>query len=287
MSVCRVLGVSLETQEGDIAANVARATSLVRDHARDHEVDLVVLPELFTCGYCSMDLSSYGEDADSETFRTFASLAEDLDAVIGWGFAEKATGHLVYNSFALLEPGRAPVVVRKTHLHLSEPGSQANEPEFLLPGGQLGLVVTSLGTFGVMICYDGCFVEVARSLVLQGADCILWPSRSDRYIPKTGFPRIRAIDNIAPVIYVEGGQTGRHFPLRSHSQIVDHRGNVLSGSEGEGLLQATLNVGEARDFRQTSLGASAQYRVRRPELYRSITELRDDTAGGVGGCPLG
>jgi len=223
-----------------------------------------------------MDLSPYGEEADSETFSAFAALAEEIGAVVGWGFAEKATGRRVYNSFALLEPGRLPVIVRKTHLHLSDPGSQTNEPEFLLPGDELGLVVTSLGTFGVMICYDGCFVEVARSLVLQGADCILWPSRSDRYIPNTGFPRIRAIDNIVPVVYVEGGQTGRNFPLRSHSQIIDHRGNVLSESEGEGLLQATLNVGEARDFRQASLGASAQYRVRRPELYRSITELPGD-----------
>jgi len=272
MAACRVLGVSLETQEGDTRANVERAESLIRDYAGSNEVDLVVLPELFTCGYCSVDLSPYGEDTESETFQAFASLSEETGATIGWGFAERAEGRRAYNSFALVEPGRPPVLVRKTHLHLSEPGSQANEPEFLLAGNQLGLVETSLGTFGVMICYDGCFVEVARSLVLQGADCILWPSRSDGYIPKTGFPRIRAIDNIVPIVYVEGGQSGPHFPLQCHSQIIDHRGNVLSESEGKGLVQAALDLDEVRDFRRTCLNASAQYRVRRPELYGAITE---------------
>ena len=226
----------------------------------------------YTCGYCGKDLSPWAESPDSETFRIFGALAEEIDALIGWGFAERTGSRRVYNSFALLGPDQPVSVVHKTHLHMSGPGSRANEPDLLVAGDRLGLVNTRVGRMGIMICYDGCFVEVPRSLVLQGADCILWPTASGTYLGDTGFPRIRAIDNVVPIVMIEGSQAGTYYPKHSHSQIVGHKGDILAEcTDDEGLLYVTLDLDEVRHFRQTALGAWAQYRVRRPDLYASLT----------------
>lgn len=268
----KILAVNFATREGDVEGNVNRAEALIRNFVRHSEVDLVILPELFTCGYCGASLSTWSEDTESKTFKVFGALAQEIDAIIGWGFSERAHDHFAYNCFALIEPGRPALLVRKTHLHMSTQGTRQNEPEYLLPGDKLGLIDTRVGRLGVMICYDGCFVEVPRSLVLQGAECILWPTRSGSYLAGTGFPRIRAIDNIVPIVMVEGSQTGGDFPLHSHSQILDHKGNVLAEcKDDEGILYTAIDLSASSYFRETALDAWAQYRVRRPELYGPIT----------------
>ena len=272
----RILGVCFQSVEGDIKGNVSRATALIRKATKQSPVDLVVLPELFTCGYCDMNLQPWAEDQKSDTFGTFdafGTLANELDAVIGWGFAESSGSQKVYNSYALVEPGGRVSIVRKTHLHISTPGTRANEPEFLLPGDRLGIVDTRFGRLGVVICYDGWFVEVPRSLVLQGADCILWPSRSGGCIAGTGLPRARAIDNLVPIVQIDGSQTGGQLPMSSHSQIFDHTARQLADSrEKQGLLRASLDLAEVRRFRAEEINIYAQYRIRRPELYGPITK---------------
>jgi len=261
--------------EGDVAGNVARALDTVARVVRQLPADLVVLPELFSCGYCASDLTPWAEGSGGETVRRFDELARELDCTICFGFAEAGDGRRVYNSSAVVEPGRPPAVVRKTHLHRSAPGTAANEPEFLLAGEALGLVPSRLGLLGLMICYDGCFTEVPRCLVLQGAQCILWPSRSGTYLGSTGFARIRAIDNIVPIVMVEGSQHGPWSPLDAHCQIVDHGGRVLAESREPGaLLRASVDPDAARLVRDEALDARAQYRVRRPELYGPIVRPR-------------
>jgi omega-amidase len=271
----RVLGVGFDSAEGDVAGNVAGALETVRRAVRESPADLVVLPELFTCGYCGLDLTPWAQPSGGEAVQRFHELARDLDCTICFGLAESGDGRRVYNSCAVVEPGRPPAVVRKTHLHRSVPGTAANEPEFLLAGDALGLVPSRLGLLGLMICYDGCFTEVPRCLVLQGAQCILWPTRSGTYLGSTGFARIRAIDNIVPIVMVEGAQHGPWSPLDSHSQIVDQSGRMLAESRERGaLLRASVDPDAARLVREEALDAWAQYRVRRPELYRPIARPR-------------
>src|SRR6476620_7163036 len=53
----RILGVPFTSKEGEVAANVEGAIRLIREEMAKSPVDLVVLPELFTCGYAGPDLS--------------------------------------------------------------------------------------------------------------------------------------------------------------------------------------------------------------------------------------
>jgi predicted amidohydrolase len=272
----RVLSVNFNSVCGDIAGNVARAADVIRANM---PADLVLLPELFTAGYAATDLTPWAEDAGGLTFATFQALVEELDIVLGWGFAQRAdVPGKVYNAWALVEPGRAPQIVRKTHLHPYHPGHAFDEPAFLVPGGALGLVDTRLGRFGVMICFDGCFVEVPRCLVLSGAQAILWPTRSGGYLAGAGLPRVRAIDNVVSILMAEGAQSGAH-PLPCHAQLCDHTGAILAeyqGPDGACLL-ADIDLNAAQATRATPISATGQYCVRRPELYGAITKSISST----------
>src|SRR5262245_15381906 len=104
MASVQFLSVCFESREGDVPGNVGRATTLIRDDFRERgRADVVVLPELFTSGYCSLDLGPYAENLDSPTVRNFVALSAELDTIIAWGFAERpakaaAGDRRVYNS---------------------------------------------------------------------------------------------------------------------------------------------------------------------------------------------
>src|SRR5207302_11162006 len=134
------------TQEGQVEANVKAAIQITRQEMAKDPVDLVVLPELFTCGYCGYDLSPYAESANGPSARKFAELSRELDVLIGFGFAESSAKKRVYNSWMLIEPGSKRHLYRKTHLHPTSAGGKTNEPELFLPGQSLEPFVTRLGS---------------------------------------------------------------------------------------------------------------------------------------------
>jgi predicted amidohydrolase len=58
----------------------------------------------------------------------------------------------------------------------------------VVPGGPLVLFETALGKLGVLICYDGEFPLLARSLAEAGAEILLVPSCTDTH---AGYSRVR------------------------------------------------------------------------------------------------
>lgn len=269
----KVLGVHFQSEEGQIQKNVENAVELIRFLVKNRPVDLVLLPELFTSGYCATNLKPYAESRKGNSVNTFAELAEELDVVVGLGFVEDSGQDKPYNSYALIEPGKPVYFYHKTHLHISDRGSRINEPEHFLAGDSLGLVDTRLGRLGIMICYDGHFPEVPRSLVLSGAQLILWPNRCGSYFGECGMISLRARDNMVPVICVDGSQAGGDYDLIGHSVIADHNGQIVSQYKGSGgVVYGEVDPIRAQYDRDNALNVWAMYRVRRPELYRPITD---------------
>lgn len=151
---------------------------VVTDIISDIEVDLLVLPELFTSGYffkSKNDLKRVAEPIpEGPTTQALRTWASELDATMVAGLAEKE-GRAVYNSAVLVRPDGSTETYRKVHLFYEE-----NE---LFEPGDLGFpvfnVTTADGTsynLGMMVCFDWYFPEAARSLALQGADIIAHPS---------------------------------------------------------------------------------------------------------------
>lgn len=273
--VIKILGIPFQSQEGQIEANVNAAIQTIRREMAKERADLVVLPELFTCGYCGFDLSPYAEAVDGVTVRKFTELSRELDVLIGFGFAESSGKRKVYNSWILIEPGKRHLY-RKTHLHPTAAGGKTNEPEFLLPGKSLEPFATRLGCIGVMICYDGCFVEVPRVLVLKGADLILWPSRSGGYLAGQSLPHVRSLDNAIATVLVEGSQEGAHLPMTTWSTVYSEKGDrIVSQRNDSSVFRASIDTEAGRRLRASSdAGAHSLYRPRRPELYGAIARTR-------------
>ena len=84
---------------------------------------------------------------------------------------ERATDGRIHNTALVFDPqGQLVATYRKLFpwqpFETTAPGDDA-PPVFEIPG---------VGHLGVMICYDGWFPEVARGLVLRGAEAILHPT---------------------------------------------------------------------------------------------------------------
>ncbi|MFA6133112.1 MAG: carbon-nitrogen hydrolase family protein [Phycisphaerae bacterium] len=274
-SPVKILCIPYTSVEKDTTANVAGVLEIIDAEMAKERADLVVLPELFTCGYAAPNLAPYAEPLKGPSFAKFKACSEKWDVLLGYGFAECSGGDRVYNSWALLEPGKEPHVYRKTHLHPAAAGSPVNEPEFLLAGDKLEPFATRLGTLGVMICYDGCFVEVPRALALQGAEIILWPTRSGSYLASRGYARMRSLDNVVPIVQVEGGQKGSYFPMTSWSAVAIEGGKeIRSQKDSDAPFRVEIDLAGGRRLRAaTDAGALCLYRPRRPELYGSITRV--------------
>lgn len=185
-----VLTVALEqidVRVGAVADN--RDTALGRSRAAlAAGADLVVLPELAISGYVvdGRLACEVAEPLDGATAEAFVRLAGEFDALIAYGFCERA-GTELYNTVVVVD-GSGPVLhYRKLHLFDLE--------KAVYTAGDLGLPVadTAFGRIGVCICYDLRFVEVLRALSLRGADLVLapaaWVGGFDRTVPATGGTR--------------------------------------------------------------------------------------------------
>ena len=185
-----VLTVALEqidVRVGAVADN--RDTALGRSRAAlAAGADLVVLPELAISGYVvdGRLAREVAEPLDGATAEAFVRRAGEFDALIAYGFCERA-GTELYNTVVVVD-GSGPVLhYRKLHLFDLE--------KAVYTAGDLGLPVadTAFGRIGVCICYDLRFVEVLRALSLRGADLVLapaaWVGGFDRTVPATGGTR--------------------------------------------------------------------------------------------------
>jgi predicted amidohydrolase len=156
--------------------NLATALSLIRDLA-GRGCDLVVLPELWPCGYNSASLAQDAADAaEPLTGARAAELGEcarDLRIWLAAGSVPERDGQALYNTALLYDrKGRLAAWHRKVHLY-----SPLAEDTIFIPGDRLTVCRTGeLGVVGLSVCFDGDFPETARALRRAGATLVVQPS---------------------------------------------------------------------------------------------------------------
>ncbi|MDI5979969.1 nitrilase-related carbon-nitrogen hydrolase [Amycolatopsis magusensis] len=131
---------------------------------------VIVLPELATCGYAFTDVAearAAGIAADDPLFADWSRAAGP--AVVVGGFAELGDDGELYNSAAMVDASGVLAVYRKTHLW-------DREKLLFRPGDSAPPIVhTGHGRIGLLICYDLEFPEVTRNLAERGAELIAAP----------------------------------------------------------------------------------------------------------------
>lgn len=166
--------LNLSPSVGEVQENLSLAEREIRAAASAHrDVRWVVLPELFTSAYSSLeDIRRYAEDAmEGPSARRFAALARELGVYIAYGFPEITSGSpYLYDSASLVGPEGVLSIYRKRHLVQT-----TREPEVFTPGDDLPVVEAGGLRVTVAICWDLGFPEVAREAAMMGAELVLAP----------------------------------------------------------------------------------------------------------------
>lgn len=270
----------------DVAINVATAERLVRD-AVSKGAQIVLIPELFEGLYFCKDqrvedLARAMPIAGHPTIAHFQRLAAELNVVLPVSVFERANNAL-FNTVAIVDADGAMLgIYRKSHI----PDGPGYSEKFYFSPGDTGFRVwnTQHATIGVGICWDQWFPEAARSMALQGAELLLYPTAIGSEPPNPSWDssghwqRVmqgHAGANIMPV--VAANRTGHEIGITNSitfygsSFIADATGAKVAEANRteEVVLVATFDRQELRRMR-TSWGL---FRDRRPELYRSLTSL--------------
>lgn len=265
---------------GSLQENLSGVTGLIRESA-DAGAQIILPPELFQGPYfCREEKEAYFAMAHSldahPVLEGMTPLARDLGVVLPVSLFER-DGQSFYNTVVVVDAdGTILGSYRKSHI----PDGPGYEEKFYFRPGDTGFKVwkTRYGRIGVGICWDQWFPECARSMVLDGAELLFYPTAigsepEEPELDTSGmWQRVmqgHSVANIIPVIAANriGNEGGQVF--YGHSFITDAYGEILSelGPEETGTIQQTFDLDDIR-LKRASMGF---FRDRRPELYGRLT----------------
>ena len=264
-----------------IDANIAAVSELVRE-AAGKGAKLILPPELFEGLYfCRTHDEGHFARAlpvgKHPAVLAMQALAAELGVYIPTSFFE-AEGQHHYNSLAMIDDkGAVMGVYRKSHI----PDGPGYSEKFYFRPGNTGFKTwkSPYGVIGAGVCWDQWYPETARTLMLMGAEILLFPTAigTEPHDPDLDTSRLwrramigHAVSNVVPVVAANriGVEHGQRF--YGHSFICDERGDLLAefGATETGVLTATLDLEAARKHR----AAFGFFRDRRPELYGRLTQ---------------
>jgi N-carbamoylputrescine amidase len=265
----------------DVDENIAAVSDLVREAAAKG-AKLILPPELFEGHYfCRTQEEEHFSRAmpagEHRAVLAMQRLAAELKVWIPTSFFE-AEGHHHYNSLAMIDDrGEILTVYRKSHI----PDGPGYSEKFYFRPGNTGFQVwkSPFGTIGAGVCWDQWYPETARSLMLMGAEILLFPTAigTEPHDPELDTSRLwrramigHAVSNVVPVVAANriGTEHGQRF--YGHSFICDERGDMLAefGASETGVLAAELDLDQAKRHR----AAFGFFRDRRPDLYGRISQ---------------
>ena len=266
--------------------NVSNAEKLVRKAASEG-AQIILIQELFESQYFCMDqkeeLFELSKPFDNHpTIKKFSELAKELKVVLPVSFFEKAN-RAHYNSVAIVDAdGSILGKYRKSHI----PDGPGYQEKFYFNPGDTGFKVwnTKYAKIGVGICWDQWFPEAARSMVLSGAELLLYPTAIGGEPEDDGFDSSdmwqramigHSASNQIPVIASNRIGTEKGIDIENYfygrSFVTNHVGDkIAEGSrDKEEVLIGKINLSEAETLRNVW----GVFRDRRPELYKGLLNL--------------
>lgn len=238
----------------DKAVNIASARRSIA-RAKGQGADVIAFPEFHMAfspaSQSAAELSAAAEAIDGPFVGFLAAAAASASIHVVTNIYEPSpVADRVYDSSIWIDSsGKIASVYRKLHLY---DAFGFKESDKFHPGGDIApLVGVGDLRFGMMICYDLRFPEMARMLALEGAHVLVAPSgwvHGDLKVDHwQTMIKARALENGCYV--VAPGQVG-HIYI-GHSMAVDPLGRVLADlgeSEGMAVIDVDLNlVAETRE----------------------------------------
>jgi predicted amidohydrolase len=234
--------------------NLKTAINYIKE-AKNKKADMIAFPEFLMAfspaSQSAEELAEMAEDVEGEFVSALRHEAKKNGISIVATIYEKSdVKNRVYDTALLIERnGSVSAIYRKLHLY---DALGFRESDKLAVGSELVKPVkTSVGSVGMMICYDVRFPEMSRILALMGADTLIMPSawvEGDMKLEHwQTMLRARAIENGCYVIAPD--QVGNIYI--GHSMVVDPFGKIiLDMEEREGVGVADLDPALLKSVRE-------------------------------------
>lgn len=221
-----VATVQMKPELGEVEENLVKMSDFVSKIASQQKVDLILFPELITSGYeLGVKFTQVAQIVPGPTVNLMAQRAQQLGVYIGFGMVTKErVESILYDTAVLVGPdGELVGEYHKVHL-------KGEERMAFREGYKLPVFETEFGTLGFMLGWDLVFPEVARSLVLDGAEllCVLGScDREDIQEWKT-LLKARAYENDCFVAGANRVGEDVTITFGGESMIVGPRGKLLT-----------------------------------------------------------
>jgi predicted amidohydrolase len=268
----RVAACQIDPTLGEVEANLDRIARAVGEAAAAGAT-FTVLPEAAVTGYAFASLSEalpVARKAEAISEHALLGLAQTHRMTIVCGTLDSDADEVFNTALVLLPDGRR---YRYRKIHLPFLGVD----RFATPGPDAPAVIESDGLrFGVLICYDLRFPEVARICALEGADLIALPTNwpvGVEFHPDL-FAPARAAENHCYVLAADRVGTERGTTFMGRSLLVDYDGKVLAeAGGGEELLTGEIDPAAARVTHVRRRPGEHEWDTigdRRPGLYERL-----------------
>ncbi len=257
--------------DSDVQANTEKATQYCRE-AKQQNADIILFPELWNIGYTAppQDAAGFAQwqvaatDSRGSYLQHFIKLAKTMEVAIVATYLEGADNKL-FNAATLIDRfGTIQCTYRKVHT------VDALWEAVLTPGEQY--FVSDLDTaqgkvkIGIMTCYDREFPEVARILMLKGAEIILVPNACEIEENRIAQFRTRAFENMVGVAmanYASPQQNGHSIAFDGMRVKGSYHDPLLVEAEGkEGVYIATFDLTVLREYREREIWGNAYRKVK-------------------------
>ncbi|HTY20050.1 MAG TPA: carbon-nitrogen hydrolase [Geobacteraceae bacterium] len=246
-----IIGLVQQSCDDNRDVNLAKSIEGIRK-AGSMGAGLVVLQELHSGLYfCQCEDPAYFDRAEpipGPSTETLSGVAREFGVVLVTSLFEKRASGLYHNTSVVFEKdGSIAGKYRKMHI----PDDPGFYEKFYFTPGDLGFtpVKTSVGSLGVMVCWDQWYPEAARLMALAGAEILIYPTaigwdpydtdeekirQKDAWIT---IQRSHAVANGIPVISVN--RSGFEPDPAGMGNGIDFWGNSFAaGAQGEILAQA-------------------------------------------------
>lgn len=200
--------------------NLQQVTSQINQLSK--EVDLVVLPEMFTTGF-TMHPKDVAEEESDFTLQFVSNLAQMHQVAIVGSWVTKASKSF-YNRLYFVFPDGTYKTYNKKHLF-----TLAGEEKVYESGDEKLIVEYKGWKICPLVCYDLRFPVYSR-VVNEDYDLLLyvasWPDR--RIYAWDSLLKARAIENMSYVVGVNRcGTDPKGVYYSGHSQALDYMGEYL------------------------------------------------------------
>jgi predicted amidohydrolase len=249
MHELKVACVQMNISHCQKESNLEKALSMAR-YALSEGADLIILPEVFSTGFCYDNIESLAEVQNGMVLSRLSDLSREYNCVIVSSIIEKElSGSEIkyYNLGFCIEDGEIAGTYRKTHPF-------KNESEFFTAGNSITPIKLRNRklSIGLEICYEIRFPEVSRKLALDGADILITVAefpKPRRHIWRT-LACARAIENQIPHIACNCVGESPVSSFFGGSMIIDSLGEVcVEADDKESVLIYTLNLDEVKSVR--------------------------------------